>query len=115
MPLCLTRLVVLLALLSSGWCWAGAAGDPSSGWSYRTWQTDEGLPDNNLSGATQTPDGFLWVATFGGLAPFDGARLDEFLPVNLSGGPNRFVRALLRDRRGWLWLGMDRGGASCAV
>lgn len=115
MPLRRIRLVVLLlAVVSSGWCSAVAATDESSAWSYRAWQTDEGLPDNNVSGLAQTPDGFLWVATFGGLVRFDGARFDEFLPVNLSGVPNRFIRALLRDHSGRLWLGMDRGVVICA-
>jgi signal transduction histidine kinase/ligand-binding sensor domain-containing protein len=106
--------MLLLPLVLSGWCCAGAATDESSAWSYRAWQTDEGLPDNNVSGMAQTPDGFLWVATFGGLVRFDGTRFDEFLPVNLPGVPNRFIRALLRDHRGRLWLGMDRGVVICA-
>jgi hypothetical protein len=35
-------------------------------WLTRAWQTDDGLPDNNVSGVTQTSDGDLWVAILGG-------------------------------------------------
>jgi signal transduction histidine kinase/ligand-binding sensor domain-containing protein len=116
MPIFLTRLIVAVLSLVVFQVGLGRAlaTTESSGWSYRAWQTDEGLPDNNVSGVAQTPDGFLWVATFGGLVRFDGARFDEFLPVNLPGVPNRFIRALLCDKRGRLWLGMDRGVVICA-
>jgi signal transduction histidine kinase/ligand-binding sensor domain-containing protein len=86
----------------------------SSAWLFRVWQTDEGLPDNDVSGVAQTPDGYLWVATYGGLERFDGTRFEEFPPANLPGVPNRVVRALTLDRRHRLWLGMDRGALVCA-
>jgi ligand-binding sensor domain-containing protein len=39
-------------------------------WVVRTWQSDEGLPDNTVMAIDQTPDGFLWVATKNGAGPF---------------------------------------------
>ena len=86
----------------------GAAG-ASNDWFARPWQSDEGLPDNNVSGIAQTGDGFLWVGTVGGLVRFDGARFDEFSPLNVDGVPVRGIRTLLLDRAGTLWLSMDRG------
>ena len=80
----------------------------SNEWFARVWQTDEGLPDNVISGLAQTPDGFLWVGTQGGLMRFDGVRFEEFTPVNLPGVPNRLVRALITDRVGGLWMIMNR-------
>lgn len=80
-----------------------------STWYERSWQSAEGLPDNNVVGVAQTKDGYLWVATAGGLMRFDGARFQEFPLASLDGVPNRVVRAMYLDRRGWLWLGMDRG------
>ena len=41
-------------------------------WFARAWQTDEGLPDNAVVGIAQTKDGFLWVATQGGLVSNTG-------------------------------------------
>ena len=78
-------------------------------WLTRTWQTDEGLPDNDVTGVAQTSDGHLWVATFGGLMRFDGERFEEFSTTHLPKVPNRVVLTMYLDRRGRLWLVMDRG------
>ena len=78
-------------------------------WLDRSWQSDDGLPDNGVSGVAQTPDGFLWVATAGGLMRFDGVEFLEIPLTGLEGIPNRVVRAMLLDRNGRLWLAMDRG------
>lgn len=89
------------------------AGDAGANWYMRSWQSEDGLPDNSVSGVAQTSDGYLWVATAGGLMRFDGAQFREFPLANLEGVPNRVVRAMFLDRRGWLWLGMDRGPIVC--
>lgn len=85
----------------------------NSSWFYRAWQSDEGLPDNMVTGIAQTPDGFLWVATPGGLAHFDGVRFQDFSPVNTAGTPTSVMQALLLDRRGRLWLAKDLGAVVC--
>jgi signal transduction histidine kinase/ligand-binding sensor domain-containing protein len=78
-------------------------------WLTRTWQTDEGLPDNDVTGVAQTADGDLWVATLGGLMRFDGEHFEEFSTTQLPKVPNHVVRAMYLDRQGELWLVMDRG------
>ena len=92
---------------------SAAAGPATNSWFAHAWRTDDGLPDNAISGLAQTPDGFLWVGTPGGLMRFDGARFQEFSPVNIPGVPNRVVRAMTLDHQGRLWLGMDRGVVVC--
>lgn len=77
-------------------------------WFVRTWQSDEGLPDNTVVGTAQTPDGFLWVATHTGLARFDGVQFRLF-PVTLAGVMPSKSTGLLADRRGRLWLSKDNG------
>src|SRR4051812_12026268 len=47
-----------------------------------SWQTEQGLPDDQVNGITQTPDGYLWVATFNGLARFNGADFVVFDAAN---------------------------------
>ena len=86
---------------------------PANPWLTRTWQTDEGLPDNNVTGLAQATDGHLWVATLGGLMRFDGERFEEFSTTHLPKVPNRVVLAMHLDRRGRLWLVMDRGAVIC--
>lgn len=99
------RALVAFAFLFSAFQLLAANND----WFARAWQSDEGLPDNNVSSIAQTPDGFLWVGTVGGLVRFDGTRFDEFSPLNVEGVPSRGIRALLLDKSGALWLSMDRG------
>ena len=82
-------------------------------WFAREWRTDEGLPDNDVTGVAQSADGYLWVSTLGGLVRFDGKRFEEFSPVNIEGVPSRGIRAFLFDHRGRLWLSMDRGVVLC--
>jgi diguanylate cyclase (GGDEF)-like protein len=73
------------------------------------WDVDDGLPQSTVNALAQTPDGYLWVGTYDGLARFDGLRFDVFRPSAwpaLGGGA---VRALLVDRRGRLWIGTGAG------
>lgn len=81
----------------------------ASPWLFRTWQTDEGLPDNSITGVAQAADGYLWVATLGGLLRFDGARFEEFSTTQFPKVPNRNVRSMYLDRHQQLWLALDRG------
>jgi len=69
-----------------------------------TWRTDQGLPQNFITAIEQTPDGFLWIGTLGGLARFDGLHFTTF-----SGGDDRFslqdrTTGLAIDRDGSLWI-----------
>lgn len=45
---------------------------------FEVWTVDNGMPENEIRGITQTPDGYLWIATFNGLARFDGVHLTVF-------------------------------------
>ena len=81
-------------------------------WSLRTWRSDEGLPNNNVTSLAQTDDGYLWVATTGHFARFDGVHFEEFTPRNALpafSGPLGRVSTFLKDSRGGLWLAMAHG------
>ena len=78
----------------------------------RTWEVDDGLPNNSIWSIAQTPDGYLWLATGSGLASFDGTRFTSF-PKNASPGlaSNRMVSVFVA-RDGALWIGLERGGVA---
>src|SRR5205085_3711437 len=76
-------------------------------WSLRAWQSDEGLPDNAVVGIGQTLDGFLWVATQGGVVRFDGFEFREFPAMTSAGVPTGLMRALCVDRHNRLWVAKD--------
>ena len=43
-----------------------------------SWTTANGLPQNSVNDIVQTRDGYIWLATFGGLVRFDGVRFTVF-------------------------------------
>ena len=76
---------------------------------FDVWMTENGLPQNIVRAIVQTPDGYLWLATFNGLARFDGVRFTVFDKSNTPGiGSNRFS-FMCEDRTGDLWLTAEGG------
>ncbi len=76
---------------------------------FENWTIDNGLPQNEIRGITQTPDGYLWVATFNGLARFDGVHLTIF-NKKTSGLSSNLFGSILQGRGGDLWLAsVDNG------
>ena len=84
----------------------------SSEYVLRTWETGDGLPQNTVTGIAQTPDGYLWLATQGGLARFDGLRFTVFLKGSTPGLESSYARAVAVDGSGALWIGEERGGVA---
>jgi signal transduction histidine kinase/ligand-binding sensor domain-containing protein len=74
------------------------------------WTTENGLPQNVVRAACQTPDGYLWIATLDGLARFDGVR---FVVLNRSNTPGiasgRFT-SLYCAPNGEFWAGTESSG-----
>ncbi len=103
------RTFVFCAAILFGFTAAATAASTNSDWFARTWQTEDGLPNNNVNSIAQTADGFLWVATPVGLARFDGVTFDYISLTNFVGHSNRGVTTLLAGRDGGLRLQMDRG------
>lgn len=75
---------------------------------FDTWTTENGLPQNSINDILQTRDGYLWLATNGGLVRFDGARFVVF-DRSVEGIKSQRVRRLLEDSKGTLWVGSEDG------
>lgn len=86
---------------------------PSASGEYliRQWTSNDGLPQNSVIAMTQTMDGYLWLATFGGLARFDGVRFEVFDPDRVRGLESYYLY-LAPDRENGLWLSRSDGPAS---
>ena len=67
-----------------------------------------GLPSDNVRAVAQTPDGILWFGTDGGLARFDGRRVQT---VALEGLSSNRILTLKSSTAGELWIGTDAGAA----
>src|SRR6476469_7426212 len=67
---------------------------------FDVWTTANGLPQNTVTGVVQTPDGYLWLSTFDGLARFDGLRFTIFDKGNTKGIVNNRFATLVADGEG---------------
>lgn len=100
-------------LLSAAWAANGlGATFLAEGYTLRVWQTDDGLPQNLVTSAVQTRDGYLWFGTQSGLARFDGERFEVFSSGNTPHFPDRRVSSLFEDEEGTLWIGHDSGAVT---
>ena len=75
---------------------------------FDSWTTDNGLPQNSIRDILQTRDGYLWLATEGGLVRFDGTRFVVF-DKSVPGFRKPRIGALREDRDGTLWAGTTDG------
>lgn len=86
----------------------GAVFTPAE-WERQTWQTENGLPQNTVHAVLQSASGYVWVATEGGLARFDGYRFQVYSTETTPALPSNDVRALANDRRGAIWAATAGG------
>jgi ligand-binding sensor domain-containing protein/signal transduction histidine kinase len=59
----------------------------------------------------QTRDGYIWAATEGGLARFDGLRFVVYNSQNTPGLRTNNIRSMFEDREGTLWIATADGVA----
>jgi len=112
------RLVALwLLLLALAWPLAASAlppvdspAGPLRDHAVDHWTSRDGLPHNSVRDLAQTPDGYLWLATWEGLVRYDGL---EFVAYDRGTKaptlPDNGVGSLYVDPAGSLWLSDSRG------
>lgn len=108
-PFCrsLSFLTILIFIVS---CFSALA--QSQEYGFDIWTTANGLPQNSVTGIAQTPDGYLWISTFDGLARFDGVKFTIFDKGNTKGIlHNRFTR-LFVDKDGIIWATTENGAVT---
>lgn len=76
----------------------------------RTWQIQDGLPEQTVQAFAQTQDHYLWIGTTGGLLRFDGARFALYDRENTPSLPDSDVFSLMVSRDNSLWIGTEGGG-----
>jgi signal transduction histidine kinase/ligand-binding sensor domain-containing protein len=98
-----------LALLGAGRLAALSADRAITQYVRRVWTVEQGLPHGTVRGVVQTPDGYLWLATYEGLVRFNG---EEFQILDRSNAPEMLsiaVRMLAHGGGDTLWLGTNAG------
>jgi len=99
-----TSAMVFLGVLTAIYAPAGTAD-----YLIDLWSSDNGLPDSSVTAITQTPDGYLWVGTYNGLARFDGVQFVTFDPFNTPALKHARVDGLFVDAQGTLWINTHDG------
>jgi ligand-binding sensor domain-containing protein len=76
-----------------------------------TWGAKDGLPAHSITAVAQSRDGYVWLATQGGLVRFDGVRFTVYDSSNVPAMPQSLVWSLSPSRDGSLWAGAYGAGA----
>ena len=102
-------LALTLAMVAAG-VFSAPAAPPN--YFTRSWQVEQGLPQNKVTTMVQTRDGYLWVGTYNGLARFDGIRFKVFDEINTPELRSSRVTSLFEAGDGTLWIGTESGDVS---
>ncbi len=77
---------------------------------HDAWYRRDGLPQSTVVDVVQSQDGYLWVATYEGLARFDGIQFTTFNTENTPAIPNDRISSLVVTSNGTIWAGTHGGG-----
>ena len=101
-----------------GFLWVGTVNGLNrfDGHSFKTFRHDpqdkNSIPDDNIIGITPAPDGWLWIATNGGLCKLDPIWLGIqriALPENAGNKKNDAVTRVAFDSKGMAWTTTNDG------
>ena len=87
----------------------GAERQLSTAWGHKGWSSENGLPQNSVHQVLQTRDGYLWIATEGGVARFNGIQFTVFNQESAPEFTSNDTLCLAEDRSGGLWIGTSDG------
>lgn len=85
---------------------------------FENFTVDNGLPGNAIRAITQDSLGYIWIATEGGVAKFDGYEFEIFrnIPGDHTSISDDDVKTILTDIHGTVWvdnfIGLDRYDAA---
>jgi ligand-binding sensor domain-containing protein len=76
---------------------------------HQSWSTENGLPQNSVHGIFQSRDGYIWIATEGGVARFNGVDFTIFNHDTTPSFTSDDICCFAQDRAGSLWIGTADG------
>jgi signal transduction histidine kinase/DNA-binding response OmpR family regulator/ligand-binding sensor domain-containing protein len=81
---------------------------------YEAISTQQGLSQGLINDMLQDKEGFIWIATKGGLNRYDGYTFKTFTadPQDTTSISSNSVSNLLEDSRGRIWIGTYDGGVN---
>ena len=76
---------------------------------HQSWSTENGLPQSSVHQIFQASDGYIWIATEGGAARFDGATFKIFNRETTDAFTSDDICCFAQDMHGALWIGTSDG------
>jgi signal transduction histidine kinase/streptogramin lyase len=76
---------------------------------HQVWSTEDGLPQASVHALLQSHEGYLWIATEGGVARFDGQSFVVFSHATVPAFVSDDMSCLAEDGSGDLWFGTSDG------
>lgn len=76
---------------------------------FRSWQSEQGLPQNSVTAIVQDQEGYLWLGTQEGLVRFNGVDFAIFDRKNTPLLKNHWIHNLAATPDGSLWIGTEDG------
>ena len=98
-----------LILLSLGWIAETVSAQELRWRNHQSWSTEDGLPQSSVHQILQSRDGYLWLATEGGVARYDGVGFQVFRHDTDPAFVSDDVAALAADPSGAVWFGTSDG------
>lgn len=74
------------------------------------WGMEEGLPSNSIMNHLKAKSGYIWLATYDGLARFDGIKFKTYNQYTNPEFPTNSLFNIIEDRKGNLWIATNGGG-----
>jgi signal transduction histidine kinase/ligand-binding sensor domain-containing protein len=106
----LHRALFLLSLFLLSPLWISAAEQTPSNLGHQSWTTENGLPQNSVHAIFQSRDGYLWIATEGGIARFNGIEFRIFQHENTPAITSDDISCFAQgDGDNTVWIGTADG------
>ena len=90
-------------------CSIACAQSATSNLGHQAWSTENGLPQNSVHQIFQTQDGYIWIATEGGVARFNGVDFTVFNREDTPGFTSDDICCFAEDSNHALWIGTSDG------
>lgn len=108
-------IVITILLIQLFWCpiWGLDPDKTVDQYLVDQWQTPDFIPSDTIASISQTPDGYLWLATLIGLVRFDGIKFSiiSFVEKEKIGPPETTTPlTLFLDESKTLWIGTFADG-----
>ncbi|MFH1321228.1 MAG: two-component regulator propeller domain-containing protein [Bacteroidota bacterium] len=76
-------------------------------YNFRSYTVEDGLAQSTGNEIIQDRNGYLWIATSGGVSKFNGLSFQNI--TTLEGLINNRVLSIIEDSEGFIWLGTSEG------